>query len=287
VETRNIRGKVDLSGSVKRRLLTIPAATCFVDELRRDVLHNQIIRATLLRLAGSPEVDRNLQHELRLIAAQLGEISLIQLRGDCFGRVQLHRNNRFYRFLLNICELCYGSLLADEASGAWRFMDFERDEQKMRSMFQNFVYNFYRIEQKDFNVSSERFEWSTTDPPTGQVPLLPTMTTDVSLTSANRKIVVECKFSREALQVNWGKTSARSEHLYQLYAYLRNLEHREGPNSHAEGLLLYPTVSQPVDFCFRAAGHNIRVVTLDLNRDWQEIRYDMLALITSDATTVH
>jgi len=204
VEIRTIRGKIDISASVKRDLLRIPAAICVVDELHRDVLHNQIIKTTLLRLAASQDIDFALQHNLRVIGSQLADISTIELRGDCFRRVQLHRNNRFYVFLLNICELCYTSLLADESTGSWRFIDFERDERKMRLMFQDFTYNFYRIEQREFAVSSERFDWNTSDPPTGQVALLPTMITDVSLTSATRKIVVECKFSKEALQVHWG-----------------------------------------------------------------------------------
>ena len=31
----------------------------------------------------------------------------------------------------------------------------------MRKVFQDFVYNFYRIEQKNFAVSSERVQWDT------------------------------------------------------------------------------------------------------------------------------
>jgi 5-methylcytosine-specific restriction enzyme subunit McrC len=193
--------------------------------------------------------------------------------------VQLHRNNRFYGFLLNVCELCYESLLADESTGSWRFMDFERDEHKMRLMFQNFIYNFYRLEQREFGVTSEQFHWATSAPPTGRVALLPMMNTDVSLTSRTRKIVIECKFSKEALQVYYGKTSTRSEHLYQLYAYLRNLEPRGGLDTNCEGLLLYPSVADPVDFSFTTAGHRIRVYTLNLRRDWEVIRDDLLSLL--------
>jgi 5-methylcytosine-specific restriction enzyme subunit McrC len=38
------------------------------------------------------------------------------LQPSDFARVQLHRNNSFYRFLLNICELAFRCLLADESS---------------------------------------------------------------------------------------------------------------------------------------------------------------------------
>jgi len=279
VEVRGLRGKLDVSHSLKRLLLHQPAAACVVDELQREVLHNRIIKTTLLRLSQTTELEQDLRHRLRSLRDQLVGVSDIDVQRRCFRQVQLHRNNRFYRFLLNVCELCHLSLLADEREGRWRFMDFERDEAKMRDVFQDFVLNFFRIEQREFAVSRERFHWTTSEPPTGEVPLLPTMTTDVSLVSKARKIVVECKFSKEVLQANWGKSSARSEHLYQLYAYLRNLEARGKLDKTAEGLLLYPTVHDVVDFSFSTAGHSIRVYTLNLDRKWEAIKADMLALL--------
>jgi|GEM_PF-3543589 len=44
-----------------------------------------------------------------------------------------------------------------------------------------------------------------------------------------------------------GQSSVHSVHLYQIYAYLRNLERRGGPDAQAEGILLYPAVSQRID----------------------------------------
>jgi 5-methylcytosine-specific restriction enzyme subunit McrC len=279
LDTRNIRGKLDLSHSIKRLLLHIPAGVCHVDTLHRDVLQNRIIRTTVGRLCRASGIDGKLQHQLRLIERQLRDISIIDLRRDSFRRVQLHRNNRFYRFLLNVCELCFLSLLADETSGSWRFVDFERDEGKMGEMFQDFVYHFYRIEQREFSVRSERFDWSTTDSTPGSIPLLPTMTTDVCLQSHSRKIVIECKFTKHPLQSNYGKTSVRSDHLYQLYAYLRNLESRGGLNMHCDGLLLYAAVDGAIDFTFHTGGHWVRVYALDLNRTWQQIKAELLALL--------
>src|SRR4029077_20536403 len=69
--------------------------------------------------------------------------------------------------------------------------------------------------------------------------------TDVCLDSSSRKIVIECKFTSDVLQENWGKLSARSEHLYQLFAYLKHLERRGGVHENCEGLLLYPTRRPP------------------------------------------
>ncbi len=105
------------------------------------------------------------------------------------------------------------------------------------------------------------------------------MVTDVCLDSPERKLVIECKYTPHVLQENRGKLSSRSEHLYQLFAYLKHLERRGGTHVHSEGILLYPTAARPVDFRFETQGHSIRVVTLDLQPAWEEIRSTLLNLL--------
>jgi len=145
----------------------------------------------------------------------------------------------------------------------------------MRKVFQDFVYNFYRIEQQHFEVSSERFHWDTSECDEKALALLPEMVTDVGLNSPSRKIVIECKFTPDALKENWGKLSARSGHLYQLFAYLKHLERRGGAHKHCEGLLLYPRATHSVDFVFDTQGHTVRVVTLDLRAGWTDIKVQL------------
>jgi 5-methylcytosine-specific restriction enzyme subunit McrC len=278
-DSQNPRGKLDIADSLKRGLLLRNSLACLVDELSHDILHNRIIRTTLHRLAFTMEIDHGLRHELVTLEKSFAEVSLVELRAEHFSRVQLHRNNAFYRFLLNVCELCFFSLLTEEQQGHYRFRDFYREEERMRKVFQDFVYNFYNIEQKHFKVSSERFDWDTSFADQTAKALLPQMITDVSLQSTSRKIVIECKYTPEALQQNWGKLSVRSEHLYQLFAYLKQLEKKGGVNEHCDGMLLYPTASNPVDLIFNTQQHTIRVVTLDLREIWNRIRARLLELL--------
>jgi 5-methylcytosine-specific restriction enzyme subunit McrC len=278
-DSQSPRGKIDVANTLKRGLLLCNSVACLVDELSHDVLHNRIIRTTLHRLSSAAEVDPGLRHELRLLDKQLYDVSLIALRAEHFARVQLYRNSAFYRFLLHICELCFFALLATEQQGEYRFKDFVRDEVRMRKVFQDFIYNFFRIEQKHFAVSSERLNWDTSFMDSQARTLLPEMITDVCLSSLSRKIVIECKFSPEALRENWGKLSARSEHLYQLFAYLKHLECRGGADVHCDGLLLYPTTIHPVDFVFRTQGHTVRVLTLDLREAWDVVKSRLLNVL--------
>lgn len=149
----------------------------------------------------------------------------------------------------------------------------------MRRVFQDFIFNFFRLEQNTFSVSSERIGWDTGWIGGQNADLIPRMLTDVSLSAPHRKLVIECKFSLDCVQEQWGKFTARSDHLYQLFAYLKNLERAGGVNMVCEGILLYPTVTRAIDLRFKVQGHLIRVTTLNLNQHWREIRRDLFSLL--------
>ena len=74
------------------------------------------------------------------------EVSEINLSRPVFRRVQLHRNNQFYGFLLHVCELLLDNFLPDEEPGQFRFRDFLQDENQMPGLFEAFVRNFYKKE---------------------------------------------------------------------------------------------------------------------------------------------
>jgi len=105
------------------------------------------------------------------------------------------------------------------------------------------------------------------------------MKTDISLRSASRTIIVDTKFYKDALQTYFDRRSIRSAHLYQLFAYLKNLEPRGGIDAQAEGILLYPTVDQVLDVRYRVQGHPVAVRTLDLAQDWRNVHAQLLAMI--------
>jgi hypothetical protein len=67
--------------------------------------------------------------------------------------------------------------------------------------------------------------------------------------------------------------------LPKICAYLRNLEKRGGADAHADGILLYPAVSQRLDLRYRVHGHVVRVCTLDLAQEWKMIRRDLLDVV--------
>ena len=56
-ESSSLRGKIDFSTSISRLLFEQAKAATFVDELSHNILHNQILKTTLLSLSNSELVD--------------------------------------------------------------------------------------------------------------------------------------------------------------------------------------------------------------------------------------
>ena len=106
------------------------------------------------------------------------------------------------------------------------------------------------------------------------------MKTDVSLTAKSDKIIIDCKYYREALKTHYDKEKLISSNLYQLYTYVQHA-HRQQPTRPVRGLLLYPVVQQPLRFRYELTGTAdwLEVATIDLGQHWQQVEDDLLALL--------
>lgn len=273
-----VRGKIQTSVTAKLDLLRRGRTYCTFDELQYDILHNQILKATIRNLARAPIEDKT-RATLANLYRRLSDISDISLSTQHFRRVQLYRNNAFYGFLINVCAVVHEGLLVNERSGKIEFRDFVRDESRMRKLFERFVHNFLLREQHRYDVRRPQLKWSMAAGEPAALELLPVMQTDIVLERPGQRIIIDTKFYREVLQASEYKKTLHSENLYQLYAYLRNLEAREGPGTRVEGILLYPTVADALDLEYSIDGYRIRIKTLSLGEPWQSIRANLLALV--------
>jgi 5-methylcytosine-specific restriction enzyme subunit McrC len=279
-ELTRIRGRVMLAESHARGRFEQGRAICVADELTVNTLPNRIIKATLGRLARIPELDPGQRHRLLASSRRLGGIEDIRIDGSVFRRVRLHANNRYYRFLLNICALVHDLCLVDEASGHDRFREFLRDERRMAKLFQQFVYNFYRLERTDATVRAEQIKWRVTvrDGEKAALKYLPLMRTDICIGLGKTKLVVDTKYYRETLGSYFDAESIHSGHLYQLLAYLSNAD--LGGHVSVEGMLLYPVVSKHLRLDFESLqGFRIRVCTVNLAANWMAIRQELLDIL--------
>jgi 5-methylcytosine-specific restriction enzyme subunit McrC len=274
-ELRGIRGRVNMFATQRRFLVEHGRSACIFDELTTDILPNQILKATLKTLSADPGIAPENHTAVLRVARELRGVEDITVTSRSFYRIGVTGNNRFYRFLLNVCELVHGSWLASEEEGRYRFRDFLRDEKRMAYVFQYFVFNFLRIERRDLTVFREHIHWQALSEVDPQLSFLPQMQTDISIVKANRKIIIDTKYYRDTLSQHFDASKIRSEHLYQLLRYLLNIKKN---GQELEGIILYPTVDQPLRLSYSILGIPVKIKTLDLARPWQDIHDDLMQL---------
>lgn len=275
-----IKGKLNLSASVKRNILPATKTICVYDDFDYDILHNQILKTTIRKLLRVNNLDNNLKNDLHRLFINLPPISEIKIRNHHFKQIRLNRNNYHYDFVLKVCQIINENIFIDESSGNYKFKDFLREEKAMARLFESFVRNFYKIEQSEFIVKREEIKWVCTPESEIDRQMLPIMLTDISLSSPSRKIIIDTKFYKEAFKAKFTQEKINSNHLYQLFAYLKNQESDLEITKTCEGILLYPTVRENFKFCYSCENHRIKVMSINLNQDWCDINNDLLEMIS-------
>jgi 5-methylcytosine-specific restriction enzyme subunit McrC len=268
---QGIKGKVNITDSLRKNLFPKGLSICEFDELSADILPNQILKTTLQNLTQISTLSHTLKQEIRTIIYRLYEVNEIVLTDTVFHQVQINRNNSFFALLLNISELIYQNLLINEGNGHFQFKDFIRDERQMARLFEEFIRNFYKIEVPEAKIFREDLHWKMA----GEMHhFLPKMQTDISIRINDRKLIIDAKYYKETLQKYYDSEKIHSQNLYQIFAYLKNQE-----NELAEGILIYPTVQKSLSLAYTHEGHTIRIETLNLNQDWRGVKADLLGII--------
>ncbi|VXC80716.1 5-methylcytosine restriction system specificity protein McrC [Sphingomonas sp. 8AM] len=278
-ELATIRGSVELGPTLRLYARNGRRVTCNYDELSHDLLHNQLLKASLGRLANVATLDPGLAQELLRLRERMPDVVDVRLSAAAFARVQLHRNNARYDLLLKVCELALACMMPTTNGSGYAFRDVLRDEREMARVFEEFVRNFYRLRQRAFRVRSYQLEWQAVPLETNGVGRLPAMRTDVYLESADRRIIMDTKYYADALQQYRGSRSFRSDNLYQLFAYLRNDAVAEPTAPLAEGVLLYPQAQHELDATYAVHGHRVRLATVDLSKPWSLVEERLLELL--------
>ncbi len=277
-EIAGIKGKLNITKTVKRNGFGSGRTTCVYDEFVYDILYNQIIKTTIWKLLGTDRLSRDIVSDLHRVYLKFPEISIINIKNSDFARVRLNKMNHHYDMPLRICKIIHDNIFIDEKTGKYCFKDFYREESAMARLFEEFVRNFYKREQKQFGVSRERIQWDlTTQDPEN---VLPIMETDITLRSQERKIIIDTKYYKKAFVSRFGNDKFRSENMYQLFSYLKNQEKESELAKACEGMLLYPTVKKKFKYTFQHGNHKIKIASIDLNQDWQEIKNNLLTLVS-------
>jgi len=276
-----IRGRIDIANTIKKNGFSNARLICNYEELNHSVLHNQILKVTLSNLSHVNGLDRDLREEVLDLVRRLKEVEPIELSNNVFSKVRFHSNIRGYRLPMSVCKILYEQLLPSESAGRYEFVNIT--DEKLFRIFEKFIFNFYKkhLHQTIYTqIKKERLGWQQTDFESGIEDFLPAMETDVSLSNVNSKLVIECKFYESSVQYrSVGDSTVKgtfiSNHLYQLFAYIKNLEIKD--KSILSGLIVYPENGTKIDANYNMQGHKVSIKTINLDSTTKEIDEQMIA----------
>ena len=276
-----IKGKIDFSASLNKNLFKQGRTICQFDEFEANILQNQLLKATLKRLTKIKHIDKELKKQIWLYYFKFSNVDDIDIQLSLFSKIRIHRNNSFYDFILQISKLIIENTVLDEAEGSYNFKEFTGSDKAMASLFESFIRNFYKKEQKVFSVRREDIYWDAMPVGDSLESYLPKMQTDVTLESENRKMILETKYYANALNDRFEGKKFHSNNLYQLYSYLRNIETKltHKKNIESEGILLYPALGYQLNENFILGTHKLSVKTIDLSKSWREIEKQLYEII--------
>lgn len=271
-EISGVKGKIEISQTLKRDLLFKQKTVCTYDDLSANIITNQILVSTIYRLTRTKGIDLFLKMELAKLQKMFLGVDLIEIKESHFKQIKLNRNNRFYGFVMNVCYLIYESTFPSEVKGNYKFSDFTRDDKKMNQLFEAFIRNFYRIEQRKFNtVKRETIKWQFQHQDIESYQYLPQMETDITLENEEQKIIIDAKYYSETMTTNYNRERIKSSNLYQLFSYLLNQRDGSEKTKKTTGILLYPTVEKDFDLDFQYKDHKIKIRTVNLNTNSKNI----------------
>jgi 5-methylcytosine-specific restriction enzyme subunit McrC len=288
LNTENIcgaKGRLD-PGRTYRSLAWNHARTvCAYDEFEPDIPINRGIKAAIYRLLRSSgkKLEKKTRENLKKIYQRFGEITLIESDAQrLLHSVKLQRHQLHYFFPVEVCKFILANTTFNENDGKYTFMDFERDHQKMATLFEHFIFNYYKKHLKDWKVKREIINWAVDEGGIG-IDFLPEMRTDITLERKDQKMVIDAKFYQEPMKTRFEGSARKftSANLYQLNAYLLHLAGSSSHccNAHAEGMLLYPVLKPIPRLDVNMLGHRIRVESIDLNQGWREIGERLRGLV--------
>lgn len=280
-ELTTLRGRINISQTIKRGSLMRGRAVCRYTELDADTPSNRLIKSTLNSIVRDKQLDGDLRKDLIRLRRGLADIADTRsVRSDTY-RIQFHRNNQVYRFLVSICRLWLSGDFVSEEDGDSRFSGFEQTDQAMRALFEKFVFNYFRNCVPAVSVTAPKTKWSVPRGYEQQAALLPEMRTDICLRTADTLLVIDTKFTA-SVRSHWGVERFKEGHLFQLFSYLSNFS-RDSQYRHLSlsGMLLYPATSETEDIHLILHDYPFHVCHINLNQPWQAVEAALMSIYES------
>ena len=262
-----LRGKIDVSESVKTQTMLKSQMVCSYDEFSVNGLMNRILKSTVYLLLKS-DISAKRKKELKKLMVFFADVELDL--NIVNWNIQYNRTNQTYQMMISICYLVVKGLLQTNSYGNTKLMDFI-DEQRMCYLYEKFILQYYKKEFPQLSVNASRISWQLDN---GEDTLLPIMQSDISLQKDNTVLIIDAKYYSHTTQVKYDKHTLYSNNLYQIFTYVKNKDYEFRQQEHeVSGMLLYAKTDEDIqpDNVYQMSGNQISVKTLDLNLPFSDI----------------
>lgn len=265
-----LRGKINMSGTIKNQLVHKRVLTCDFDDLSENNLFNQIIKTTVSLLLRNDTVKSKYKDDLKKKMLFFSNIDFLEPTSIRWSSIRFQRNNQTYRMLISICQLILEGMLMTTDTGEYRLASFV-DEQRMCRLYEKFILEYYNRHYPELKVSASQIPWSVDD---GVRTMLPMMQSDIHLQKGNTVLIIDAKYYSHTTQTQYDKHTLHSNNMYQIFTYVKNRDYEFGEEEHTvSGMLLYAKTEEEVqpDHVYQMHGNQISVRTLDLNLPFVDI----------------
>lgn len=271
-----MRGKLNINSTVRLQVQNKQKLFCEFDEFSEDNLYNQILKVTIYRLIRAKGVKPEQKQALRSLIGFFDNVRLIQTDHIPWNRLAYQRSNRNYELLLNLCRLMLKEMLQTTEDGSYKLISFS--DKHMERLFERFIFEYYKKHHDGLTPNSDVLDWNYTSPlPDEKMKrIMPKMHTDVTLHKDGKTLIIDAKYYKNAMAQYYDKTTLRSAHLYQIFAYVKNMD--KGNTGNVSGLLLYAKTAEEElpdgddnAECF-IGGSRFAIRALDLDQDFEQIK---------------
>ena len=262
----SLRGKIDISASIKQQSTLKKQLVCNYDEFSVNSYMNRILRTTMDILLRC-DLSKGRKKQIRKLLIYFSDVEPLS-QEKINWRLQFNKNNQTYQMLISVCYLILKGLLQTTSDGSTKLMDF-LDEQRMCRLYEKFILEYYRKEHPEIRASASQIPWDTDD---DYREMLPVMQSDIMLKKGEKTLIIDAKYYSHTTQKQYDVNSLHSGNLYQIFAYVKNLDTERTGN--VSGILLYARTDEAVlpNNEYKMGGNSISVKTLDLDCDFSEIR---------------
>lgn len=109
------------------------------------------------------------------------------------------------------------------------------------------------------------------------------MQSDITIQKENTVLIIDAKYYSHTTQVQYDKHTIHSNNLYQIFTYVKNRDSEFGDIEHSvSGMLLYAKTDEEIqpDQDYKMSGNRISVKTLDLNKEFLEIKSQLDGIVS-------